>query len=239
MKSFLKKAVDATMVPLMRHMVGQMPPPAHPAKITVISELERRAAIECADYGQSHMQRAVALTTKTALWDHALSKVELNGQFVEFGVFDGTSINHIAARRPNEVIYGFDSFEGLREDWAGHDCVKGAFDLGGKLPDVVGKVKLIKGWFDQTIPGFLAQHPEPFAFLHCDCDTYEAAKIVFDLAGDRIRKGTVIVFDEYFGYRGWRIGEFKAWQELVSVANIEYEYLAFSTQEVSVRVTKR
>src|SRR5207253_581801 len=94
MKSFLKKTVDATMVPMVRHLVAQMPPPTHPAKTTVISELERRAAIECADYAQSHMQRALALTTKIALWDHALSKVEFKGQFVEFGVFNGTSINH-------------------------------------------------------------------------------------------------------------------------------------------------
>ena len=69
-------------------------------------------------------------------------------------------------------------------------------------------------------------------------DTYEAAKIVFDLIGQRIQDGTVIVFDEYFGYRGWKIGEYKAWQEFVSSTNTGYEYIGFSTQQVSVRITR-
>ena len=48
---------------------------------------------------------------------------------------------------------------------------------------------------------------------------------------------TVHGFDEYFGYRGWKIGEFKAWQEFVEARGISYEYLAFSLQAVSLRIT--
>jgi hypothetical protein len=237
MRNFLKKIIDSTVLPFCRYIYDRIP--VHSPSSTVLSELQRRTSIECADYAQSKMQRAVAFPTKAALRDHALTKVNVDGIFAEFGVFAGASINHIAKKRQNDIIYGFDSFEGLQEDWAGHDCVKGTFDLGGKLPKVVSNVHLIKGWFDKTIPVFLTQHSAPFAFIHCDCDTYEAAKTVFGLIGDRVQEGTVIVFDEYFGYRGWKIGVFKAWQELVSSSNIGYEYLGFRTQEVSIRITNK
>lgn len=187
------------------------------------------------------MQKSIAFATKEALWDHALIKIGVDGLLAEFGVFRGASINEIAARRRNDIIYGFDSFEGLREDWSGHDCAKGAFDLRADFPKVAPKVRLIKGWFDNTLPDFLAHHPEPFAFIHCDCDTYESAQNLFNLIGTRIRNGTVIVFDEYLGYRGWKIGEFKAWQDFVTHSGIVYEYLGFTNMgfagcPVSVRI---
>jgi hypothetical protein len=96
---------------------------------------------------------------------------------------------------------------------------------------------LIKGWFDETLPPFLREHPEPFSFVHIDCDTYEATSIVLSAAEGRFRKGTVVVFDEYFGYRGWRMGEFKAWQQFVAARGLSYEYLAFHFQAVSLVVT--
>ena len=56
-------------------------------------------------------------------------------------------------------------------------------------------------------------------------------------SGDRFQKGTVVVFDEYFGYRGWRMGEFKAWQECVAARGLSYEYLAIHDKAVSLVVT--
>lgn len=237
MKALLKKLTNSVVVPFVYYLNTRVA--ARPPTATVLSELERRVSLECADYVQANMQKAVSFGTRAPLWDHALNKVDLEGLFAEFGVFRGVSINQIAGKRPKDVIYGFDSFEGLKEDWSGAYCVKGTFDLGGALPVVAANVKLIKGWFDKTIPDFLAEHPGPFAFVHVDCDTYEATETVFRLIGDRIRAGTVIVFDEYFGYRGWKIGEFKAWQEFVASLGIVYEYLGFGNSEVSIRVLSR
>ena len=235
MKRFLKSIGDRVVPPIVRYVSNHVP--VRPSASTILSELERRISIECADYVQSHMERSVSFPTKAALRDHALTKIAIDGIIVEFGVFRGASINQIASKLQNDIVYGFDSFEGLQEDWAGHDCVKGTFDLGGQLPAVLPNVRLVKGWYDKTIPEFLAQHSEPFAFVHCDCDTYEASKVVFGSIGNRIRKGTIIVFDEYFGFRGWKIGTYKAWQELVSTLKIQYEYLGFTQEQVSIRVT--
>jgi hypothetical protein len=234
MKSLLRKLADATVLRAARYVYEQIEP-----RYTIRYELQRRAALEAADYIQSNMPRAVIFASRLALWSHAFTKIETAGLFAEFGVFRGASINEIAKQRPQDIVYGFDSFEGLREDWAGHDCTKGAFDLAGELPAVAANVLLVKGWFDRTVPEFLAEHLAPFAFVHCDCDTYEATATVLSLIGSRIQKGTVIVFDEYVGYRGWKLGEFKAWQEFVGDSGIAYEYLGFAESQVSIRVLGR
>jgi len=64
-----------------------------------------------------------------------------------------SSINRIATYYPKTPIFGFDSFEGLPEDWSG-PWIKGSFDMNGNLPRVHPNVQLIKGWFDDTIPEF-------------------------------------------------------------------------------------
>ena len=206
---------------------------------TLLNELRRRTAVECADYAHERMPSALHFDTRERLLDYAIktinSKDDGRGLFVEFGVYKGHSINYFAKRiNPDRTIYGFDSFEGLHVDWIGNDLAKGAFDLGGILPEVEKNVILIKGWFDQTLPAFFAEHPEPLWFVSHDADTYEAAKIVFKFTAPRLRPGTMIVFDDYWGYRGWKSGEHKAWAELVAELNIKYEYLAFTVQQVFI-----
>ena len=99
-----------------------------------------------------------------------------NSLIMEFGVWMGSSINRIAAHNPHVVeIFGFDSFEGLPEDWSG-PWVKGSFDMNGQMPAVRPNVKLFKGWFSDTIPLFkqyyAAKHGQPYCF-HEEVDTSE------------------------------------------------------------------
>jgi hypothetical protein len=188
------------------------------------------------------MSGAIQLISREQLWDYTLSQVRIEGLYLEFGVFEGRSINHIAraARTPQGTrpqVYGFDSFEGLKEDWRGNQLGKGAFDRGGRMPQVETNVTLVKGWFDQTLPNFLAEHSGPVAYLHIDSDTFEAARTVLSLLGDRIVPGTIVVFDEYFGYRGWKEGEHRAWVELAQTRNVTYEYIAFTATQVAVKVS--
>ena len=55
----------------------------------------------------------------------------------------------------NRKFYGFDSFEGLQEDWYGTWMPKIFFAQKVKLPKVPKNVKLIKGWFINTVPDFM------------------------------------------------------------------------------------
>ena len=77
------------------------------------------------------------------------------------------------------------------------------------------------------------------AFLHIDSDLYSSASYVLDRLRDRIRPGTIILFDEYFNFPGWQQDEFRAWQEFVDCNHVRYEYIGMVTrhQKVAVRVT--
>jgi len=207
------------------------------AATNVLAELNTRAIIETADYVQSRMPKAVPFNDRRSLLKYALGKNIVDGTIAEFGVWKGQSINYIASLT-QETVFGFDSFEGLREDWHGTGFLAGHFSLRGKLPKVRGNVRLIKGWFNETVPPFLKEHNRPFSFIHLDSDTYESAMEVFGLIAPHLAAGTIIVFDEYFGYRGWKEGEYKAWQECVASNGLRYEYLAFSNaMQAVIRVT--
>lgn len=161
-----------------------------------------------------------------------------NGINLEFGVANGDSIRKLADKVQN-TFYGFDSFEGLPEDWYGSNC-QGTFKTEG-LPEVPDNVELMKGWYDTTCPIFADRKDitgRRADFIHIDCDLYSSTKTVFDNMGKFIKKGTIIAFDEYFNYPGWKLDEYKAFQEFVKNRNVQYEYLAYVDRacQVCVRI---
>ncbi len=234
----IKYLVDRTIIPFVRYVFFAVAATAAPDE-EAFRIVAKRAAASSADYIEAHLEGALLFPTREQVWDFALSKTRVDGLYGEFGVFEGHSINHMARRlqaRP-VTIYGFDSFEGLKEDWRGTWYAQGAFDVGGRLPEVLPNVTLVKGWFDETVPKFLADHPDqPFSFIHIDSDTFEAASLVLSLLKDRIVRGTVLVFDEYLGFPNWKNGEFAAWRDFVAAQGIEYCYLAFSNTPAAVLV---
>lgn len=156
------------------------------------------------------------------------------------GVFRGNTINFIAKNSPEKIIYGFDSFEWLPEHWQRDDTnsfVKGYFAING-LPAVEINVQLIKGWFNNTLPLFKENilHKLPIAFLHIDCDLYSSTKTVFDVLGDNIVPGTIIVFDELYNYPGFDKHEIKALYEFLETKNFSIEYLAYNVNHEQVAV---
>ena len=192
-------------------------------------ELYKLAQHESVMYITEHMLSAKSYSNRFELLTHSIyDYVEDNeGLFLEFGVYKGESINYISTLKPYTTIYGFDSFEGLPEDWR-PDIKKGCFDLRGNMPFVNGNVKLIKGWFEDTLPDFLKSHKEDVSFLHVDSDIYSSAKTILSCLKNRIHTGTVIVFDEYFNRPGWKMNEYRAWQEFVEENEISYEYIGFN-----------
>jgi hypothetical protein len=197
-----------------------------------------RAAQESAEFADQHMKMAKSYPDKFALLEAATGQVEIQGLYCEFGVYRGETVNFIASLVTAEV-HGFDSFEGLPEDWKqGHE--KGTFALEA-LPQVRPNVRLHKGWFEDTIPAFREQHPAvQVAFLHLDADLYSSTRTVFELLGDAIVAGTVIEFDEFFNYPGWCEGEYKAFMEFCRERQVEVRYLGFARQgaQVAARIAR-
>jgi hypothetical protein len=202
---------------------------------SLITELQLRARAQAAEYVEAHMGEALIFADRWELLAFARAAAPA-GLVLEFGVGDGASLRHLA-RSAAGVCHGFDSFEGLPEDWSGTFERKGKFGRGGKLPEVPANAELHKGWFDATLPAFLAEHPgEDVGLLHVDCDIYSSTVTVLRGLGERLKPGAVIVFDEYFNYPNWQRHEWKAFQEFIRDSGWSYRYLGFAQKNGHVAV---
>ncbi|WP_249209320.1 TylF/MycF/NovP-related O-methyltransferase [Magnetospirillum sulfuroxidans] len=200
----------------------------HPHAL-LLAEAQR----DSADYARAHMAQALVFRNRNDLLQLAAVRAPAQGSVLEFGVAGGDSIRLLAQMLPGRAIHGFDSFEGLPEDWPGRHEAKGHYAQ-TDLPAVPGNVTLHKGWFDQTLPPYLSADAEPVALLHMDADLYSSTRTVLGLLATRLHAGTVIVFDEYFNHVGWRDNEFKAFQEFVAEQGLTYRYLGWSYQQAAM-----
>jgi predicted O-methyltransferase YrrM len=154
-----------------------------------------------------------------------LNRENKQGLITEFGVFRGVSLNKIATLMPDRTIFGFDSFEGLPDNWM-PGFSRGVFSLGGTLPAVKQNVQLVKGWFDVSIPHFLSQQTDDFAFIHVDTDLYASCMSVLRGCAKRIRPGTIIAFDEIWNRHELYSGEMRALFDFVKETSVRFEWIA-------------
>jgi hypothetical protein len=141
----------------------------------------------------------------------------VEGDIVECGVASGASLFaqalFLERKQPHRTIYGFDSFEGLPEISDEDDPevdserkFKGKFGqyskeaviarlVSGGIPEdyVDRHINLVKGWFEETLPGF----SKPIALLHIDVDLYQSYLDVLENLYPKVSKGGIVAFDEY------------------------------------------
>ncbi len=158
---------------------------------------------------------------------------------MEFGVYKGGMINYQAKKFPELNFVGFDSFEGLRENWSGM-APEGTYGLDGKLPRVRRNVALVKGWFAESGPRWKTENPGSGIplLVHVDCDTYDATVDALELCSSYVEHGLIIHFDDYFGFPNWRTGGFKALKEISESRQWSLTYLSYGTKEVAVLAEK-
>lgn len=194
-------------------------------------QLKISATQESIKYIKKNMNNALCFTHNIEiLFEYALPKIKSEGLILEFGVRKGKTIKEISKRINKRTCHGFDSFIGLPEDWSGQPYPKGSYSEKGKIPIVPKNVKIYKGWFKDTLPKFLEKNNQKIDFIHFDCDLYLSTKTILNLIENRIQKGTILIFDEYFNYPTWQQHEFKAFQEFVKKRKVSYEYLAFTSK---------
>ena len=200
----------------------------------LLVDLQLDAKRETLAYVKAHMADAPYFEKHPKLVEFAVSEATLPGLYLEFGVGRGKSIRWIGAQA-DRPVYGFDSFEGIPEYWNGNPV--GAFAQ-NKLPKAPDNVTFEIGMFDDTLPGFLEKHEDPVAFLHVDCDLYSSTVTILDALGPRLQPGAIVLFDEYYNFPRWQQHEFKAFQEFVERAGVEYEYIGYSVtgQQVAARI---
>lgn len=179
-------------------------------------------------------------------WAKVVPLVLNQGMWLEFGVFRGRSLQRISSLT-NNIVYGFDSFEGLPESWDENNPA-GCYGSGGVAPAgaIVGdnhsmfdssptksiepwnsNVRLVVGRFESTLPKFLESHDDKAAFIHIDSDLYSSCRTVLGQLSSRIVPGTIICFDELLDYPKYRSGEIKAFAEFLSETGLWFEPLIY------------
>jgi len=164
--------------------------------------------------------------------------------YLEFGVYQGASLNgwmRLNTHADSEFI-GFDSFEGLPEAWVtvGRTFPRGTFDLQGQLPAVHdSRGRLIKGWFQQTLPTFMQQFEsrKPLV-IHCDADLYASTLFVLCTLHEHIVPGTIVIMDDFSSMQH----DFRALEDYTKSFGREYQVLGAAGpiyyEHVALRCTK-
>jgi O-methyltransferase len=158
------------------------------------------------------------------------------GDYVEFGVFYGTSLltmQQVSADAGLSGIrlFGFDSFEGLPEGaeaesegiWrAGefHASLRGARRHMTARGADWDRITLVPGWFDDTLTPATAERLglEKASVIMVDCDLYSSAVACLSFAEPLIRDEAVLVFDDWHtgGLASRNEGERRAFDELLA-----------------------
>jgi hypothetical protein len=194
------------------------------------------AGVGAADALAGGLGSAATFGSAAELLEDGLARRTSQGLTLEFGVYQGRTINFIAERSPEQTVFGFDTFTGLPEDWR-PGFEKGTFATA--IPEVRPNVHLVVGLFEHTLPAFLATHAGPMSFIHVDCDLYSSTRTVLRHCRDRIGPGTMIVFDEYTNYPGWQDHEHRAFREFIAETGRSFEYVSWvpSNEQVGVLIT--
>ena len=110
----------------------------------------------------------------------------------------------------------------------------GTFNLKGKKPKVEKNVELIDGWVEDTIKKFFENNSKKIAFIHLDLDTYKSTAHVLKSLKRYFQPGTIILFDEFYGFPNWEKYEYKAFKE--QIKEDEFKYIAFGTRQACIEI---
>lgn len=168
------------------------------------------------------------------MYDHVQREIlgEDPIDYLEFGVYQGGSIRHWVGLHPhpNSRFFGFDTFEGLPENWKRIDdnMQRSAFDTGGNTPEVDdGRVTFVKGLFQRTLSGFLVSfEPRSRLVVHCDADLYSSTLYTLSKCDDVLVPGSIVIFDEFSSV----LNEFAALADYCSAYRREYDVLAATSE---------
>ena len=135
------------------------------------------------------------------LYDYVFTEKNLEGPiiYLEFGVSGGYSFTWWLKKNlhPGSGFTGFDTFEGLPEDWGGFQ--KGAMSTGSKIPQTDDKrATFITGLFQDTLPGYLKTlDPQSRKVIMMDADMYTSTLFVLTSLAPFLQKGDIIFFDQF------------------------------------------
>jgi Methyltransferase domain len=163
------------------------------------------------------------------------SAASVPGDVFEFGVASGDSFLTFLERCPERQVYGFDSWEGLPEQWWTRP--KGTF--AAAPPEFTNaNGHLVKGCFNETAPPFFRDYRGHIAILHIDCDLYSSTATALQHAIPCCGPGTVVLFDEYWNYPMFADHEWRAWRRARAECCIVAQCIGYDGRRAAFRISK-
>jgi O-methyltransferase len=185
---------------------------------------------------------------------YALKKVfylsgieDLEGDYLEFGVFKGSSFCHairccrnISRAKPDALktrFFGFDSFAGFGtlDDNDKHSvytdenfiCILP--NVESRVGRAAGSTKymLVPGFFrDSLSAGANFYGIEKSRIIFIDCDTYSSSREALTFCQPTVQLGTFIILDDYFSFCGsMDLGVARAFNEFVEQCNLKVRHV--------------
>jgi hypothetical protein len=153
---------------------------------------------------------------------HMVNLEAIEGDYLEFGMFEGTSFiaafeSHLKTRQPGTQprhFWGFDSFEGFQPSLAdahpffGTGRFKSDYERTRRRIErhVRGRSAwtVTPGFLEDTVQGkdIVAAGVERVAVAFIDVDLGAPARIALDYLYPALQNGSVLVLDDSFAYRG-------------------------------------
>ena len=155
---------------------------------------------------------------------HYLSAIEgLSGDYLEFGVFTGSSfchaircsqsVKHLDTSGEETRFFGFDSFTGFGElstddahpFYTDENFATDLAKVQKRVRSVArgANVRLVPGFFSQSLkdgPGSLNIDLAKIIFV--DSDTYSSSDEALRFCDSLLQTGTYLILDDYYSYRG-------------------------------------
>jgi O-methyltransferase len=171
-------------------------------------------------------------------------KVKVDGCVVECGTWRGGMIAGFATVLGNKrEYYLFDSFEGLPDatendgelaakyqadtkenpEYGWDNCrAEISFAEQAMKKSGVDHYQLVKGWFENTLPGF--DKSKKIALLHLDGDWYDSVYLCLEQLYDSVVPGGIVIIDDYTNWEGCT----KAVHDFLSKRNIPEKIKQFN-----------
>jgi O-methyltransferase len=154
--------------------------------------------------------------------------------YFEFEVYNGYSLRLWTQMNTHPESRFLDSFEGLPEEWI-RTAPKASYSASRNVPDTPDpRAHCVEGWFQQSLPGFLATYEprECTLVIHGDSDLYISTLYFLTSLNGLIRLGTIIVFDEFDSV----LDEYRALTEYTRSYMRNYRVVCATTDFVRVAV---
>lgn len=175
--------------------------------------------------------------------EHLLEKLQtdgVEGAIVEFGTYYGHWLQVLAGIMENRGwqrdMWGFDSFEGLPPPQEGLDpSVWHEGQYSAPFEEVRARLevarrpwlRLVKGWFNDTLVAEPATGIGPIAYARIDGDLYASCVDCLKFLTPRLVKGAILVFDDWQFDPG--VGEPRAFDEWMAAnPGWKFEYLGMN-----------